>query len=338
MWSFIKWTIPILYNMSILKERTILAVLCFCGISLIDTCSKVVFDDISDSGIIVDTVDTNRIGVVSSVDSISSENVMLLSYKKINGDYITNKINRSGQGMAIKDGYLYRLYDTGICQVIDISKIDSPKFMFSFELGSCMSNNHCNCAQFDNRRDSTILYISSVKSLNGERGKCFVEKIEDQHSILIQTISVEGISTLKKYKGVNIICGDDGYLWIFGYDIDGKSIIYAKARRPAIKEGKYITLNDNDLLDYWYDSEYSYANSVSQGGVIHKGRLYFVFGTTSTNRHIVVYDIKSHEKIGDINLNDIVKEEPEDIDFCGESMVLSIVKGGAYYILDFKNV
>ena len=49
---------------------------------------------------------------------------------------------RGGQGMAIHDRIMYRLYDTGLCQTFDLSDLAYPKKIASFELGSHASSNH----------------------------------------------------------------------------------------------------------------------------------------------------------------------------------------------------
>lgn len=276
-------------------------------------------------------------------DDYSMESIVLESCTKVNydlaNDYRVNNVTRSGQGMAISGNKMYRLFDTGICQEISIADIQRPMPVSSYKLGSYGAENHCNCAKIDHTVDGeSIIYISSVRSLNGLRGKCFVERIGYSSSSLIQTISLDSSELLKNYKGVDIICGDDGFLWIFGYDINGGTMIYVKARKPSLDEGSEVVLTDDDLIDWWYDGDYTYDKSVTQGGTVHKGRLYALFGTPNTNRHIAVYNISTHQKIGDVDLNKQVKEEPEDIDFHEDKMILAIFQGEGYYALTFKGV
>ena len=64
-------------------------------------------------------------------------------------NYVTyNESNKSAQGMAVYGNTMYRLYNTGICQLFDISDIYNPKPLIIFALGSFGSMNHSNCAQF----------------------------------------------------------------------------------------------------------------------------------------------------------------------------------------------
>lgn len=266
-----------------------------------------------------------------SLDSIWKAN------NSINNSCSYNKSTFAGQGMSIFGQKMYRLFHTGICRVYDISDIENPKEITLFELGSFSSSNHGNSAQFDIREDGTaFLYVSSARELNGERGRCFVERIDDEGASLVQTITFDRIHLLSSFKGVNTICGDDGNLWVFGFNTLGTRMLFAKVRKPSLDEGAVIELSDSDILDYWYDSQYKYRSSVTQGGMIRGGYLFSVFGTSSTNRHIAIYDIKSHDKVGDIDLNAYVPEEPEDCDCYDGKILLSIYGGLGYYVLSLK--
>ena len=267
----------------------------------------------------------------------NADRIKLVSIKKIystlsNSCSYQNK-SQSGQGMAIQGDRMYRLFNSGICKIYSISDPNDPLLISTLEMGSYGKDNHCNCAQFDIREDGSVfLYISSVRELNGLRGKCYVEKITGTSFKLVQTITVGEISFLSNYKGFNIICGDDGYLWLFGFDISGDNMVFVKALKPSVLLPN-VELGEDDVVDYWFDSDYTYNESVTQGGTVHGGYLYSVFGTKSTNRHIAIYDINRHHKVGDINLNEFVKEEPEDCDFYGNDLILAIYGDAGYYAL-----
>lgn len=268
---------------------------------------------------------------------IVADKIKLVSIKKINTTlnnscYYDNK-SQSGQGMAIHGNKMYRLFNSGVCRVYEISDPMNPTLISTFAIASSGKDNHCNCAQIGIAEDgSVLLYVSSVRDLNGLRGKCYVEKIAEQSTTLVQTISVGVINLLSNYKGFNIICGDDGYLWLFGYDVDGNNMVYVKANMPSLEYSNY-TIEEKDVVDYWIDTDYSYKDSVTQGGVIHKGYLYSVFGTAKTNRHIAVYNTDNHHKVGDIDINGYVKEEPEDCDSFGDDLILAINGGLGFYSL-----
>lgn len=233
-----------------------------------------------------------------------------------------------GEGVAVNGTTMYRVYDKGVCQTFDISDIENPKPIATFELGSYVPSNHANCSQFFQDEDGTVyLYVS------GLRGKCFVERITETSSSLVQTISLNEMDLFQGSKRLNMICGDDGFLWLFGSDNKGECLLFAKARRPETGEGD-VTLKMGDILDYWSDSEYVYNESVWQGGKMYEGNLFFVFGTAVSRRHIAVYNIYTHELSMDIDLNEYVHEEPEDCELLDGKILLAIYGGTGYYVID----
>ena len=232
--------------------------------------------------------------------------------------------------MAINDHVMYRLYDTGICQTFDISDIDNPIPISHFELGSYMQSNHCNCAQFLQKSSSEeFLYLY----VTGLQGKCFVEKIDSFSSTLVQTITLDKLKVFNNQQRYNIICGDDSFLWLFGEDETDHLLYFAKIKRPNINLENY-TLKQSDILDYWFYSDYIYCESVWQGGKVYNGKLYFVFGTPSSNRRIVVYDMITHSQVDSIELNEYITEELEDCEILDGKIILSINGGCGYYVLD----
>lgn len=235
----------------------------------------------------------------------------------------------SSQGVAISDDILFRLYDSGVCQTYNISDIDNPIPLNIFELGSFYSSNHCNTAQFGsndlyNNGIPLILYVASV------RGKCFVEEIYESYSVLAQTISLKQLEVFFNTNSLNIISGDDSYLWIFGSQ--GDKLVFGKARKPLLSEGD-VELSEDDIIDYWYESGYNYSDNAWQGGKVYNGKLYFVFGSSNTHKHIAIYDTKTHSKIEDIILDGFVSEEPEDCEIIGDDILLMTYGGKGFYII-----
>lgn len=253
-----------------------------------------------------------------------------LSVKKI-GNGIDNSCrfgNRdfSAQGFAIWQKVGYRLYDTGLCQTYDMSNLDSLSRIATFELGSHMNSNHSNCAQFGHDEDGVpLLYVSGLRS------KCFVERITPEGSTLVQIITLLPLEVFNVSSAMNIICGDDGYLWAFGSSLSSNGLTFAKFRRPDISEGD-IYLSGLDLIDSWTEEDYVYSKSVWQGGKVYDGYLYFVFGTAGSNRHIAIYDTMTHKKVSDIDLNSITSDELEDCEILPEGIFV-VTNGGRYSYL-----
>lgn len=242
-------------------------------------------------------------------------------------NYLTyNGNNLSCQGMAIRHNKMYRLYITGVCQIYDITDINHPVFQKRFELGSYSPTNHSNGAQFDINSTENILYVSGLK------GKCYVEKITNDSSVLIQCITLPEFDFFNNSLSFNIVCGDDGYLWLMGSSNSIQTLFFAKVRKPEIDEGDVI-LTRNDIMEYWSETNYNYKESIWQGGKVYGGKLYYVFGSRSSKRHIAIYDTKTHQKIQDYDLNDFVDEEPEDCDFLDNDIILTLYGGKGYYVI-----
>ncbi|MBQ8070229.1 MAG: hypothetical protein IJ202_05225 [Bacteroidales bacterium] len=261
---------------------------------------------------------------------ISIEGVRKTGTAVLNG-FMHEGIFRRSQGMAISDGVLYCLFTTGMCKTYDISDIDNPKPLGTFELGSYSDNNHANSAQFHiESNGEKYVYIS------GMGGRCFVEKITETSSTLVQTITLDEIDYLKKTKRVNMLCGDDGYMYLFGIDKHGDSLVFARVRRPDPTSGN-ATITKDDILDFWHNNDYYYYDSLAQGGKVYKGNLFFVFGSTTSDRHLDVYNIFTHEKVYSYNLNNAISEEPEDCDLVDGHIMVTVTGGRGYYLLKLKN-
>jgi hypothetical protein len=258
-----------------------------------------------------------------------------ISVKKI-GHNIQNGLNYNGrhnsaQGASIRKQTLFRLYDTGICQTFDITDIENPSLISTFKLASFQETNHSNGCQFSfregNELDSTLLYVT------GSLGRCFVEKISDTSSTLIQTITIDEEEILQQNVRLNIVCGDDGFLWAFGRDVKKCELWFAKFPKPNLSLST-VQLCYDDIIDFWSEPNYIFEKSVSQSGKIYNGRLYYVFGTETTDRHLMIYNTDTHKKIMDYDLNEDIKEEPEDLEIIGESMFIFINRESGYYLID----
>lgn len=256
--------------------------------------------------------------------------ISILSIKKVS-DGIDNSYNgQAGQGFAIHGQVAYRFYNTGICQTYDIKDIEAPIKLSSFPLRSFRANNHSNCAQFASNSEGTpLLYVSGLS------GKCYVERMRPDGSELIQTLTLPSMEAYNISTTMNIICGDDGYLWAFGSALTNNALSFVKLRRPDVAEGD-IPFTAEDILDYWTEENYIYSSSVWQGGMVYDGLLYFVFGTQGSNRHIAVYDTATRQKIHDIDLNKDVSEEPEDCDLVDGIIILTINGGNGYYVINLE--
>ncbi len=230
-----------------------------------------------------------------------------------------------GQGGAVRDGILYRLYHTGYCQTFDISDLAHPVKIGAFPLGVHKATNHSNCAQtIVNENGDLLLYVSALK------GKCYVERVTTTGSTMMQTIVLPQMELFGNSVAMNMICGDDGYLWLFGSA--GNRLVFAKAQRPSLDQA-YVILRENDILDHWDEGGYNYDDDAWQGGMVYDNFLFMLFGKRSGRKHLAVYDVKTHLRIKDIDLSKDIWEEPEDCDMIPEGILVVTNMGSNYYLI-----
>lgn len=236
----------------------------------------------------------------------------------------------SGQGCAVYDKYLFRLHQNGYCDVFDIENVDKVQKVNSFNLGSYNKKNHANCCQFGTNVDSftnmPYLYVADCTK------KCFVEKITTKGSTLLQTITLDLTSVS---SNLNVIAGDDGFIWAFGGDnkTDGK-LYFMKFKLPNPSDGD-VTLHDSDIIDSWQEEHYDYTNNVWQGGMIRNGKLYFLFGQKSSSRKMYVYDTTTHIKTNIVDFQKAIADEMEDCDVYDGKLLLVCNGVNEAYLLDF---
>lgn len=243
------------------------------------------------------------------------------------GDNVENRyLGNTGQGVAIRDRIMFRLYNKGYCQTYDISDLANPKKISTFELGSYIGSNHANCGQtYMDENGDVLLYVSGLRG-----GKTYVERITATGSTLVQTITLSPLDILGKTTTLNCVCSEDGHLWFFGGSSD--RLYFAKMRRPLLSEGD-VTLGMDDILDFWSEGNYVYNDDVWQGGKVYGNFLFFLFGANGATAHLVVYDHRFHKRILDIDLSDDVRNEPEDCELIPQGILVVTNGGNQYYLI-----
>lgn len=235
------------------------------------------------------------------------------------------------QGMEVYGGYMFRVYDTGQCEIYDITGT-VPSLVETFALGCASETPHCNSVQFANEVESgdfPYLYVSACKT---DARKCYVVSVDlEGNSQLIQTITFAEMDALPSGIAMNTIVGEDGYLWASGYK--GTTLYFAKFELPATDSGD-LTIGASSLVDSWQVAYYDYDNNVCQGMHISVGRLYYAYGGQFNNRGIWVYDTVQKKKVSELKMNDTTSVEFQDVAIYDGKMYLELV-ADYYFVLTF---
>ena len=175
--------------------------------------------------------------------SLDGVNISRYYSRILKHSVISDDISGAAQGCAFRGDTLYRFYDGGYCGVYYINSSFNLAHINEYELASYNDFNHMNCGQFD--PSTGYLYSSELN-----RRICNVEALDNANncSRLLQTITIER-SKLLGDGYLNVICGDDGYLWAFGGPVDEEGVMhFFKFMKPSLSR-KEVILSDQDVLD-----------------------------------------------------------------------------------------
>lgn len=249
---------------------------------------------------------------------------------------------KSAQGMAIYGDTAYLMHDGGLCRVLDLK---SGKVARDFNFQSSSKDNHINNACFGKTfykgSKVPLVYLSECMG----RGRCFVECITPDSSILVQTIQATKKGKIQRMTNW-VVDNDRNYLYAITrnrnlvLDSIGNIRGYiTKYRLPSITEGNEIALSEKDELDKF---EVLFPN-ILQGSKIRGNLLYLVTGLAQSQsyrkdakRAILVLDLKKKDIIRSIDLTYVSVNEPEDIDFYGNYALLYCGHEGGIYKIDIK--
>jgi hypothetical protein len=245
---------------------------------------------------------------------------------------------KSAQGMAIYADSAYLMHNGGLCRVLDLRHGVISR---SFYLGSASKNNHANTASFmketfSNDYKMPLLYVSECYG----RGRCFVEQLSGDSSILIQTIEL-----FKNGKNVRVANWtlDNDHNYLYAIVRNRKELLDSawnvrcriiKCRIPNLSEGNNIKLGEKDILDQF---DVIFPN-VMQGVKIRGMYMYLVTGQPQSlserkdaKREIYIIDLKKKRIVRSVDLSYVTTNEPEDIAFYGKRCFLYCGHEGGIY-------
>lgn len=253
------------------------------------------------------------------------------------GDYKS----QTAQGMAIWNDMAYLLNNSGICRIFNLK---TETITSSFLLDSFGKDNHANSASFGcevvSGNSIPVIYVTECH----RRNRCFVENIVAGKSYLIQTISAT-----KDGKEIPI------YLWtidnkrkiLYGITRDDSNQLDSlgnkvntiiQYRLPLLDDGKEVVLSENNIVDTF---SVVFPN-ILQGGKVKGNYMYISLGLEESSRHrkdskraIVIINLKKKKIKKFIDLTKITVNEPEDIDFYKDYILLWCGQQGGLYKVNY---
>jgi hypothetical protein len=241
---------------------------------------------------------------------------------------------RPSEGFAVFGNYAFILYDTGICDVYDLTTKDSVN---NFQLGSYMKSNHANVADFGveypkGNNNFPAFYVSEC--LHNTKRRCFVESITTERSEVVQVISVD--PDLIGKSGVNyIVDRANRRLYAVGRDFQDAAVatktIFTVFRLPALSEGENVKLTVGDMIEQY---DMPVFKIPLQGAFIRNDRMYLLTGNRIGGRAFYAIDLTRKEVVDEVSLMQW-NLEPEDL-YMYDGAFLVNHNGGGVYKFSFK--
>jgi hypothetical protein len=251
--------------------------------------------------------------------------------------------NKTAQGMAIYENSAFLLNDEGYCRIYNLK---SKKLISEFHLASADTLNHANCASFGvefpkNNKKYPAIYVSECKG----DFSCFVESIDENGSHLIQTLKVK-TKGQEHYSVDWIVDKEQKCIYTVANpskEIDStgtRNILITKLSLPSIHEGN-IVFTEKDIIEQF---EIKFANLL-QGGIVRNNYLYLPVGLhlfkgsgkrKDKNRAIIIVNLKTKRIEKNIDINKEVKNEPEDVDFYKNHLILYCGQEGGLYKIKYN--
>lgn len=267
-----------------------------------------------------------------------------------------------GQDGAIWGTTLFRFDTKGLCRVYDLSEIqqaaaeqDAAECILQ-EIGSFVLDRaeeivpHSNAVIFGREYyeegDEFPLLYSNIynnyaKTGNLRKGVCCVYRIqrteEGFKSTLVQQIEIGFVEDPLWKSGEDVrpygnfvIDAERGLYWAYVMRDAEHVTRYMAFELPSLADGAHVVLTKASVKEC-FDCEYHHF---IQGGCLHHGRIYSVEGFTNSTENpagLRIIDTVEQKQIAYVNLAEMgYPEEPEMIDFCGETCYYGDGHGNLY--------
>lgn len=224
------------------------------------------------------------------------------------------------QGIAIYKNILFFFNHGGHCRLVDLSE---KKIVGEYDLDTKSEYNHVNNANFSQKfienNKYPLIYISECKG----DGRCFVEQLSDETSVLVQTISLHSNFNCNLSNWILDEKNKKLYLLRYSDEKTGTICMFDEFNLPSLMN-KHIVLSSEDVV-----RRYSFEYVIWQGAVFRNGYLYLVYGNDITERGIMVINFED-KLYCDYNFTHVIKEEAEGIGFWNEEVIVTTINGYVY--------
>ena len=243
------------------------------------------------------------------------------------------------QGMAIHGDAAFLLGDFGTCRIFDLK---NEKIIAEFDLASADPPNHANCASFGpeypkGNNQFPALYISEC----AKPFRCFVESVGNAGPRLIQTLRLDSKKIL--FMANWYVDKENKFLWCIAmrtFEKDAEqNNTFSMIKLPLPPLGKKrVVFTEADIIE---EFQIKYYN-MTQGGCIRGDYLYLPVGVHDLlrgehekwrERAVIIVNLKTKKIERKINLHASIPNEPEDVDFHGDTMLMHCGNPGGIYRL-----
>ena len=271
-------------------------------------------------------------------------------YKCFKIGKIEGEAGEGFQGISASGQYVASLQNTGICNLYRYDGKTLRK-VSRFRLASYAKENHCNVASFGTERVQPddampVLYVSQAQRARyqGMKDACFVERITEKGSTLVQTINFDDRTHIFGYALQWVIDRENNLLVGYGNTIDNENpqnrhavIVFPL---PKLSDGAVVTLTRDDAIDQFYLEDTFHRNinpTIGQGLCVKNGKLFMPTGLGTESRPSLMYvvDLMTHHLTNIIDMTKSTSDELEDCDAYGDECLLVQCVDGSIYRMEF---
>lgn len=246
---------------------------------------------------------------------------------------------KAAQSMAIYGDFAFLFNHGGECRQLNLA---TGKIARTFFLACSHFNPHVNNVCFGSERVGNSQYpVIYISECMGDY-RCFVESL-DSKARLVQTIQASAKGKIRKILNWVVDRDENAIYAITRIHKKGSEKVVdnliTKYRLPKLKEGPFVMLTEKDVIEKFI---IPFSNAL-QDSKIRNGLLYQSSGLSqlssyknSSERAVMIINLKNKEIINKIDLTHLTTHEPEGIDFYNDKCLLFCGQQGGIYEVKLK--